>query len=57
MSKQSEERGGNVFVGVIVVATGVGLLVSTLTDNWIYMAVCTVIGVGLGFIAQAMVKK
>lgn len=57
MSKQSEERNGNVFVGVIVAATGVGLLVSVLTDNWIYMAVCSIIGVGLGFIVQNLVKK
>ncbi len=57
MANKNEDRQGMLFIGCIVLSSGVGLAVSTITDNWIYMAACTTAGVGLGFILMSLINK
>lgn len=57
MANKSEDRQGMIFVGCTLIGVGAGFIVSTLTDNWIYMSACSIIGVGLGFFSMAFVNK
>lgn len=57
MANKSEDRQGMIFVGATIIGVGVGYVLSTVTDNWNYMAACAIIGVGLGFFSMSFVNK
>lgn len=57
MASKTEDRQGMVFIGSIIFATGVGVLLGAMTDNWILTGACSTMGVGLGFVLMAFVSK
>ena len=57
MANKTEDRQGMLFVGCIIVGSGIGLMVGTITGNWIYLSACAAIGVGVGFIGMSFLAK
>lgn len=57
MANKSEDRQGMIFVGTLIVGVGVGLIISTITENWIYMAACSTIGAGMGFVFMSLIAR
>lgn len=57
MANKTEDRQGMVFVGCTIVGAGAGLVVSTITNDWMYMGALSMIGVGLGFFSMSFVSK
>ena len=55
MAKQTKAE-GTVFAGSLFLGIAAGLVVSTLTDNWIYTGAFTLAGMGLGLILTGVAK-
>ncbi len=57
MANKTEDREGKAFIGFILVGIGGGFIASIITENWIFMAPGTLIGLGLGFVAMSFLDK
>ncbi len=55
--KSEDERGGTLFVGCLLLGVGAGMLASILTNDWLYVGVGSVFGVGVAFIAIALLGR
>lgn len=57
MANKTEDQQGMMFVGCTIVGTGIGLVISAITGDWLYTGAGSVIGVGLGFIGMSTISK
>lgn len=57
MANKTEDRQGMLFVGCIIAGSGIGLMIGTITGNWVYLSACAIIGAGVGFIAMSFLGK
>lgn len=56
-NKKTEDKQGMVFVGCTLISTGVGMAIGVITENWLFVGVGSVIGVGIGFVAMSLAGK
>ena len=56
-NKKTEDKQGMLFVGCTLISTGVGMAIGVITENWLFVGVGSVIGVGIGFVAMSLAGK